>query len=339
MKGRQGHQSIFWVTVSLLFIFSFTMGAMVGTAEAKREFVRFGGSNPGGSWFTIAGGLSALMNKQIKNINVTPVATGGSTDNNRLARKHELDTWLTHSLTAYDNWKGVGLFKGQEPFKDYRMVCGVYESWHHFVTLESSDIKKMSDLKGKRVCVGSAGSGAAVNSENILRALGLWEQLKAEPLTFDGCGRGLSDGHIDVVSLSSAPMPAIVTVEALKKIRLIALTDEEIKKVIAAFPAYKKSIMPAGVYKTWKQEYPCIAFQVYWAASKEADPDWVYQMLKVAFDPKNAKSIQTIHRQLKTLSPSFDGMKTMGIPLHPGAVKFWKERGESIPRELMPSGM
>jgi TRAP transporter TAXI family solute receptor len=336
MKRYHRHHSPTCWGLIILLISVLTLGLMAGTAKAKQEFIRFGGSNPGGSWFTIAGGLSALLNKQIKGINVTPVATGGSVDNNRLARKHELDTWLTHSLTAYDNWNGVGLFKGEGPFKDFRMMSGVYESWHHFVVLDSSSIKTMSDLKGKRVCIGSAGSGAAINSENILRALDLWDDVKAEPLTFDGCGRALNDGQVDMVSMSSAPMPAIVTVEAMKKIRLVALTDDELAKVIAKFPAYKKSIMPAGVYKTWKQPYPCIAFAVYWSAHKETDPEWVYKMLQVAFDPKNAKALGSIHSQLKTLSPAFDGMKLLKIPLHPGAVKFWKEKGESIPAELMP---
>ena len=105
-RKRREHESTtwasenFWVAVTFLFIFSLALGAMVGTAEAKREFVRFGGGNPGGSWFTIAGGLSALLNKQIKDMNVTRVATGGSTDNNRLARKHELEPSLTHAWTS-----------------------------------------------------------------------------------------------------------------------------------------------------------------------------------------------------------------------------------------------
>lgn len=335
MKRHHKLHTIGWLTFASLLICCLTIGVMVGTAEAKREFVRFGGSNPGGSWFTMVGGISAIMNKQIKKLNVTPIATGGSADNNRLARKHELDTWLTHSLTAYDNYNGVGLFKGKGTFKDFRMLSGVYESWHHFVVLADSDIKKMADLKGKIVCIGAAGSGAAVNSENIMRTIGIWDQIKPESWTFDACGRGLLDGQVGAISFSSAPMPAIVTVEAMKKIRLIELSGEEFKKVLAKYPAYKKSIMPAGVYKTWQKEYPCIAFQVYWAAHKKAKPKSIYELMKVAFDPKNAKTLGRIHRQWKTLAPSFDSIKSMGIPLHAGAVKFWKEKGEAIPPELI----
>lgn len=339
MKRQHQAHDIVWVVMASLLICSLTLGVTVGTAEARREFVRFGGSNPGGSWFTMVGGISAVMNKYVKDLNVTPIATGGSADNNRLARKHELDTWLTHSLTAYDNWNGVGLFKGQGSFKDLRMLSGIYESWHHFVVLDQSDVRTLADLKGEIVCVGAAGSGAAVNSENIFRTLGLWDQIKPQSWTFDACGRGLLDGQVGAISFSSAPMPAIVTVEAMKKIRLIALTDEEFEKVLAKFPPYKRSLMPAGVYKTWKKEYPCIAFQVYWAGHKKAKPEWIYKLLKVAFDPKNAKTIGRIHRQWKTLSASLNSMKSMGIPLHAGAVKFWKERGLTIPSELIPPEM
>jgi TRAP transporter TAXI family solute receptor len=336
MKRKMNIQRIARL-VCISFVFSlFLFAALTDTASAARNFVRFGGSNPGGSWFTIAGGITALFNKELQDLNVTPVATGGSTDNNRQARKHNLDTWLTHSITAYDNWTGTGLFKDQGEFKDFRMIAGVYESWHHFVVLDKSDIKSIGDLKGKKLAVGAAGSGAAANAEMILGALGLWDKLKPLQLTFDASGRALTDGQADAVSMSSAPMPTIVTVEAMHKIRLIALSEDEMNTVVKKYPAYKKSVMPAGVYKSWQKPYPCIAFQVYWAAHKDVDPAWVYQMMKVAFDPKNAEFLARVHTQLKTLSPSFDGMQNMGIPLHPGAVKYYKEKGMNVPAELIP---
>ena len=193
----------------------------------------------------------------------------------------------------------------------------------------------MSDIRGKTIAVGSAGSGAAANSENILKALGIWKDVKPLYLTFGASGRALTDGHADVVGMSSAPMPAIVTVEAMHKIRLIALTDQELDTVVKQYPAYKKTVMPAGVYKSWQKDYPCIGFQVYWMAQKDLDPQIVYDMLKVAFDPKNKEFLGKVHRQLKTLSPAFDGMKQMGIPLHAGAVKYYKEKGMSVPAELI----
>jgi len=329
-----------------LFLLVVVCFALIATGQSEleaaaggRKFVRFGGSNPGGSWFTIVGGLSAFLSGKIGDLNVTPIATGGSVDNNRLARKGELDSWLTHSLTAHDNYNGVGLFEGEGSFKDYRMLSGVYENHHHFVTLAKSDIFKMADLKGKKVCVGSAGSGGAVNSENILRAIGLWDDVEPSNLTWSAAGQALSDGQVDVVGASSAPLPAIVTVEASREIRLLELTEEEFDQVLSKFPAYSRSMVPADAYKSLDKPSPCIAFQVYWAGHKNADPESVYKMLKTAFDSENKESIGKIHRHLKQLSASLEAMKSLGIPLHPGAVKFWKEQGLSIPSELIPPEM
>lgn len=321
--------------ILLVLCFSFILGSQA-EVKAERKFIRFGGSNPGGSWFTIVGGMSAFLSGKIGDLNVTAIATGGSVDNNRLARKGELDTWLTHSLTAYDSWNGVGLFKDEGMFKDYRMLCGVYENHHHFVTLAKSDIKTMSDLKGKKVCVGSAGSGGAVNSENILKAIGIWDQIDVSNLTWSASGQALTDGQIDCAGASSAPAPAIVTVDAMSDIRLLELTDEEFDMVLSKFPSYKRSAIPAGTYKSFDKESPCIAFQVYIGAHKDADPESIYKMMKVLFDPENAESLGRIHKHLKSLSNSLNSMKSIGIPLHPGAIKFWEEQGLSIPPELVP---
>ncbi|MBW2513636.1 MAG: TAXI family TRAP transporter solute-binding subunit, partial [Deltaproteobacteria bacterium] len=164
MTGKMYCFKFKWILISMIAL-TLMVGGTPGEADAARKFVRFGGSNPGGSWFVIAGGLSAFLSEQISDLNVTAIATGGSVDNNRQARKENLDVWLTHALTAYDNWNGVGVFKDEKPFKSIRMLSGVYENHHHFVALEKSGIKTMSDLKGKKVVLGSAGSGGAVNSE------------------------------------------------------------------------------------------------------------------------------------------------------------------------------
>ena len=225
--------------------------------------------------------------------------------------------------------------EGKGKFHDFRFVAGVYESWHHFVTLEKNPIYTMQDLKGKKIAVGSAGSGAAANSENILKVLGIFDQVTPLYLTFGASGRALTDGHADAIGMSSAPMPAIVTAEAMHKIRLIELTDKELDMCVAKYPAYKKTVMPAGTYKSWQKPYNAIGFQVYWMAHKDLSSDAVYKMLKTAFSPKNKDFLGKVHKNLKNLSVPLKGMEQMGIPLHVGAVKYYKEDGMSIPANLI----
>ncbi|MDH4264661.1 MAG: TAXI family TRAP transporter solute-binding subunit [Deltaproteobacteria bacterium] len=319
-----------------VLILSLALLTGLGAGFAADKFISFGSGGPGGTWFTMVGGMSVLLTKEIKGLNVTSQACAGSLENNRRLRQGAIELCLTHGLTSYQNWNGLGPFQKEGPFHDFGMLCGVYSSWHHFVTLEKSGIKTLKDLVGKRVSVGEAGSGSAVNSENILRALGLWDKIKVEHLGFGEAGRALGDGNVDALTQSSAPMANVVTLEATHKIFLIPINDDEAKQIMAKYPYFTRAVMPGGTYKTWKKEYPCVSFSVYMQAHKKLEPEWVYKILKVAFDPKSKEYLVRVHKQWAPLKPDLDGIKGLGIPLHAGALQFWKEKGLKIPPEIIP---
>ena len=335
MKKQHRFSKIFWGVLIFLFIIAFT----ASLASAKDQYIRLGCGGPGGSWFKMVGGLSSLYNKKIQNVNVSAVSSGGSVALMRLIRKGELEATFTHTLTAYDSWNGVGKFEKEGPYKGIRMMTGMYESVHHFVVREDSGIKSMGDLAGKRVNVGSPGSGSAANSTIILEGLGLYDQVKINNLSFGDAGRAVGDGQMDALGMSGAPMAAVVTLEASRKIRVLGFSDAEFKKVFAKSPFYYKTTLPAGVYKSWNQPTDLIAFQVYWIAHEKFDPEAVYEMLKVAYDPSNKDYLKSVHRQFAGMSAALQPMKGLGIPLHPGAVRYWKEKGMDIPAELIPPEM
>ncbi|MEJ2730074.1 MAG: TAXI family TRAP transporter solute-binding subunit [Deltaproteobacteria bacterium] len=325
----------FWILLGMLLV----LFLAANQASAETQFIRLGSGGPGGSWFQMAGGLSNLFNKKIENVNVSVVSAGGSVALMRLIRKGELEATFTHTLTAYDSWNGVGKFEKEGAWKGIRMMSGMYESVHHFVVRADSGIKSMSDLVGKRVNVGSPGSGSAANSTIILKALGLYDKVKINNLSFGDAGRAMADGQMDALGMSGAPMAAVVTLEASHKIRVLGLSDEEFKKIFAQSPFYYETTLPAGVYKTWNHPTDCIAFQVFWISRDNFDPEAVYKMLKVAYDPGNKDYLISVHRQFAGMSPAFKPMKGLGIPLHSGAVKYWKEKGMDIPAELIPAEM
>lgn len=322
------------------------LGAGFAVAEGSqedgsggRQFIRFGGGSAGGSWFPTVGGLSSYLSTYIDGLNVTAIATGGSVDNNRQARQGNLDTWLTHSLTAFENWSGTGLFDGQGEWHGFRLISGVYENHHHFVTLESSDIETFEDLRGKKVCMGNTGSGGAVNSENILKALGIWEDVDAIYMTWDEAGRALMNGQIDAMGASSAPLPAVVTLDAQRDIKLIEPTDREFQQIFEAFPSYAQSTIPGGTYSSVPEDTESVSFLVYWAVREDLPNDVVIDMLTVALDPDNREDLANIHDNLATIGPYLKPMRTFPVPLHPGAVEYYRNQGLTVPEENLPPEM
>jgi TRAP transporter TAXI family solute receptor len=324
----------------ILVVLFLSIGVSLGTADAKRNFVRWGGSNPGGLYFVMVGGLSEIANQQIPNINVSNVQSAGSVGNNRLARKDEVDMWFGYGFTALESYNAKVTFKDTKPFKDIRMVSGLYTGLYHLVTLEKyKDINILADIEDKRVCMGGPGSGAAANSAYILGTLGMWDNIKRQQWSYGACGRGMLDGQSDVVTPPMAPMSFVVTVEAMKKIKYIEFTEEQMDKVIAKHPFYSKGTIKAGSYKTINKDAPALAYQVLWSAQKKMDPELVYNILKVTFDPKNRKRMLAIHPVMKQMGAKLDFLNDLKIPLHPGAVKYWKEQGLTIPPGLIPPEM
>ena len=328
------------VAVVLLLVAGLGFSAGQGEGAAARQFIRFGGGAPGGSWFATVGGFASYISSADPDLNITAVSTGGSADNNRQAARGQLDTWLTHALTAYDLWTGTGEFEGEDSYQDFRLISGVYESHHHFVTLASkTDINSLHDLAGKSVVMGNVGSGGAINSENILKAIGVFDQIDVRYMGWDDAGRAIQDGRIDAAGASSAPASAVVTLDAQRPIKLIAPTEDDFDKIIAEFPSYSRSVIKAGTYSSVTEDSPCISFLVYWAAQKDLSEQAVYDMMVVALDPDNLPDLSNIHHNLSTIAPYLTQMSTFAVPLHPGAVRYYRDHGVEVPESLIPPEM
>jgi TRAP transporter TAXI family solute receptor len=307
-------------------------------AEVKR--VQFGAGGPGGTWFYMVGGAATLLSQEMKGKYVVSVgASAGSVENVRRVATGEYEVALAHGSTCYDAWNGVGTFKDVGKKQDFRMVCAAYLSPHTFVTTKETGIKVMQDLVGKRVNTGPPGSGTEVNSRLILTALGLYDKIKVSNMEFGDAGTALLDGRIDVSCMGGAPAAQIVEVAAQKPIFVIPMTGEEMDKVIAQYPYYAKGVLKANTYQGQPEAVPCITFMVYIIAHKNAPDDFVKEMLRILFDPKNAPFLSKAHEQWKDLSAGLEEMKSLKIPMHRAAVEYWKGQGKSVPAELIPPEM
>jgi len=310
--------------------------AQFSTVSAQEKTLSFGSGSVGATWYYAIGGFAQTIKDDLKGFNISVRATGGSVENLRLLAKNEIDFAWAHAGNIYDAWNGVGIFAGKPKNHNFRMVARAYGSEHTIICLDDGKIRHLSDLKGERVQMGPPGSGTAVNTENIFKGLDLFDKIKPVYMNASDAVSALGDGKIKGLGQSAGPAASITSLATLKKIYMIPLTEAEVQKITAKFPFYsggtvKPNMYPGNVPPT---EIPSIWFQVYWIADKNTPADYVYETLKATFSKKNKAALDKVQRYFKMLAPELDKMAGLKIPLHPGAEKFWKEQGLSIPAAI-----
>jgi len=311
------------VSVICFAAFSLSAGAPQVQGAEKAQRFSLSASNPGGTWYTMAGGLVQLLNTNMPpNYRFDIVASGGSVENTRRLAMGDADITLTYSSHLWEAKNGKGILEGR-PSDLPRILFQLYNSSHYFVTLKGKNIRTMQDLAGKKVVLGSPGSGSSDNSRRSLSALGI--KVTESELAFKDAARALQDGHVDAVGMSGHPASGIVELAASKDIFVIPFSASDLDKIVQVTPFFSKGEMPANVYKGQDQPVPCFFFSVYLAASKTMPDDVAYKTVEIAFSPEGRKYLASVHPQFKGMTNDAASVKQIGVPYHPGAEKYWKE--------------
>jgi TRAP transporter TAXI family solute receptor len=238
------------VALSLLTALIGLNPAPAGAAGTSRLAIGTAGTT--GVYYLYGGALANVISKNIPALKATAEATGGSVENLKLMSKKEMDL---ATVTADVVNEAVFDFKNSKHFKNKIEVLALFNMYTqpiHLAVLEGSPIKGVPDLKGKRVVVGSPGSGTEVKTRAMLSVLGLEynRDFKPEFLSFAEGSDALQDKTVDAFFLSVAlPAPALVSLALTNPIRLISLSDVEVDKIQKAYPFLTRTIIPAKTYK------------------------------------------------------------------------------------------
>jgi len=220
-------------------------------------------------------------------------------------------------------------FNGTEMFKDnakpnLRGMGTLYAETIQIVTVTSSKVKSLNDLRGKRIAVGAAGSGTEVNCRQILEALGLsYKDVSPQYLNFAEAANGLRDGNVDVaVVTAGVPTAAIRDVASQKDVVILPVSDALARKLINKYPFYTKFSIPKETYPKQTRDVQTLAVKAMLLVDASADEQLVYDMTKAIFT--GTERLAMAHAQGKNImkKSARDGMP---IALHPGAEKFFKE--------------
>ena len=210
----------------------------------------------------------------------------------------------------------------------------LYGAPAQLVVRADSDIKTAADLKGKKVAVGNAGSGASASAERFFRHLGVWEDFKPQFLGYSAAASAFKDGKIDAFwVLVGYPNRSIIEASVQVDIRLIDVGAEAVSSKFYDAYAYIPMEIPAGTYGEGMPA--CSSFQdaTFLCANAEVPADVVYNIMTTLWSSAGMEAMTAAKKTFKTmtLENAFDGAS---IPLHPGAVKFWEENGKTVPANL-----
>ena len=292
-------------------------------ANAK-ENIAWGGSNPGGVMYYMVGAAGTIISEKLPQYNITQVTTGGSTENAKRLIKGELDMGIVYGAHVYLAQKPEGPFKDGAKGTMLRGVAKAYAGPTYFVTLPNSKIKKLTDLSGKRVAMGPPGSGTVFNCNNMLKAVGNLDKIKASYLTFADAGRALANGKVDAICQSSAPAAAVKELAETKGARVIPFSAKELDKITKS--GYAKGTMPAGTYKGVPAiDLPYLT--VYWVAHERVSAKAIQDILTLVYQPDIRAKLAAGHKAWKQMAPDTKNFEALGVPMHPGAVAYYKSKG------------
>ena len=312
------------LTAALLALASFS-----APATAEQKFVTIGTGGVTGVYYAVGGAVCRLMNKNRAEtgLRCSVESTGGSVFNVNAIRSGELDFGLTQSDIQYNAAKGEGQLKGN-PDPDLRAVFSVHPEPFTVLARKDAGVTKFEDFKGKRFNVGNPGSGTLASMEELLKQMG-WTKADfslAAELKADEQGTALCDNKIDGFFYGVGhPSAAIQDPTTACGAKLIPLTGPAVDALVKEHPYYARATIPGGMYANNPdptQTYGVLATVV--TSSKVADST-VYALVKAVFE--NFDEFKKLHPAFAHLDPKEMIKNGLSAPLHPAAIKYYKEKG------------
>jgi len=320
------------VVVGLLFLSSSLAGGNIAYAAPAIKPFTLATAGTGGTFYVLGGAMSDMMRKYA-NVKMTPIVTNGSIENNRLLGSKRVAMAINYPDLIYYAYHGTEMYKGTK-FDNLRYVGGGHLGATQVIVPLNSPIKKLKDLKGKTVAVGAQGSGNIAASMDLLGVAGLtFKDIKPAYLSFTEMVGALQDNTVDaVILLAGVPASAVTDIFANKDMRLVPYTAAEVNAYIAKQGPEKKALLfpyqvPANTYRNQKEAVPCMGVRACIVTHKDVPDETVYTFLKTI--EAHVAEMAKVHPSGAEYSMQFL-KEGASIPLHPGAEKFYKEKGVTV---------
>jgi len=289
------------------------------------EFLSFGTGSPAGTYYFLGAGFASIINKNVPGVRVTAESTAASTENARYLVRGKMDMGLACMGTMAD-LKNQGM-----DVDKVRLVAVGHTSDTHWIVRKDSPIKSCSGFKGKVIGVGPAGS-ATLNIYSKKHLAAGWgitlEDIKPKYIAFHEITRGIRDNTIDAGIIAAGyPIAAIMELARDIPIRLLETDPTALKKLQAEYPNVTPFVIPAGAYNGIDKDVHTYTLPQMWLCRTDLPEDLVYKIIKAVYD--HSEDRNAIHPMAKkyTIENAFRGSKSVPVGYHPGAIKYYKEKG------------
>jgi len=304
-----------------------------GPVMARTQFISIGTGGTGGIYYPYGGGVAEIWTKHVKDVKAVAEVTGASVENVKLAHKGETVIGEVMGDVAVAGYNGLSKFQGKK--YDILSMAIMYPNLLQVVTLKNSGITNIEQIKGKKVSSGSPGSGTNFMSETVFKALGIpLDSYSDSRLSFTETANALRDGTIDVGFWSVGPgTSSILDLATTHDIRILTFTPEQQQKIVDANKEYSAVDLAGGVYRGVDNPVPTIGVWNVMICQKSLAENLVYNLVKALYEHQDY--LIKIHPSASYTTPE-NAVKYSPIPLHPGTVKYLKEKGIQVPAGLMP---
>ncbi len=317
---------------------------LAGPAFAQEmTFFRIGTGGAGGTYFPIGGIIANAIsnppgsracedggNCGVPGLVAIAQSTNASAHNVNAIQAEQMEAGLTGAATLHFAYNGIGKYEGNAK-PDMRVIANLYPEDLHLVLPKGKSLNGLADLKNKRVGIAQAGSGTQIAVELIIGDYGVnRDNIDEAELNNSQSAERIADGQLDAYFYAAGtPVAAMIQLDNTKGMELYSFTDEEVKQANATVPYYVPSKIPAGTYPGITYDVNTVAVSGILVTNAKQSEELIYNITKALWSKTARRLLDNGHPKGKaiTLETALLGIEGIGVPLHPGAERFYREMG------------
>jgi len=317
---QKGFVVLALVVVSILLITS--------APQAEQKFLRMFSGPEGGSWYPLGSAMMGIVEKStgISSSN----GPGGGVGNCKAVNGGRADLGWTYTDTAYNAYNGRGKFDKKN--ENLRHLMSLYPGVFQIAVPKSSKINSVADLKDKRIVPGKIGFSGTVIAELVLKAYDItFDSIKKNGGSISYVGYTdsaalMKDGHSDCyMAVTSCPQSTIIDLNFRPGVRFLPVDKAHMDKILEMEPGLMATVIPKGAYKGLEADVPAVGTVTAIVIHKDVSDDLAYNIVKTLYT--NWPELAKVKKQAIEESKPDQALLGARIPVHPGAMRYYKEMG------------